>query len=173
MDGGTTAIVTGNECTGSTLIAKTLAYALMDIKWDDWDGRGWCIREFSRVYHKSLPYGKDSKWPDLISEARAETDIGKRVVFILCTRDSNIVLKSKMNRFNKTYQDSYDELVFAKQLMVTYMKSRFDYFIWNYETFINFGHIYLQKLYDFLGVRCTFCPGLTDGNTKYLKERGR
>jgi len=153
-------LITGAESTGSVLCAKTIAKAI-DYNCI-WDGYGKHEINNYSLYHVSMPTGKPPKFPYVAFD---EYDY-----IVICTRDVNVSILSKKNRFKKSREQCESEMSTAKYVLTGLMHNHPCYFIFNYETFMYLGYTYLHILYNFLGIKSTYMPKLNDGNKKYISE---
>jgi hypothetical protein len=161
--------VLGPESTGSKLIGKVCSHAMGIQEFGTWEGSAWSDAGGNKVYHRSLPYGLKPKFPDVdawVAEHKDEFDIS----FVLTTRDITISQLSRYQRWKKPTQQAAEESETAKQIMLSVMEMPYPYFIWSYETFMFLGEAYLQTLYKFLDVECSFMPKLIDANAKKVKK---
>ena len=163
--------VIGPESSGSMLIAKIISHVLDSHKYGEWNGIGWSDKGVHKVYHRSLPYGYPSKFPnlkDLILENEKDYDI----YFILTTRDISISEVSRFNRWAKPFGRAKQESEQAREIMITVMNGVQPYFIWSYETFMFLKKEYLKSLYQFLGVESDSIPNLIDANQSKVRKIG-
>lgn len=161
--------VIGPESSGSKLIAKVSSQALGIAQFGQWNGSAWSKSETHKVCHRSLPYEKKVKFPDIdawINKYQQDHDI----YFILTTRDITISQASRYQRWKKPQHQSSKESETAKNMMISVMNKNLPYFIWSYETFMFLGEPYLQTLYEFLDIQSDFCPELMDANAGKVKK---
>lgn len=161
-------IVTGPEHSGSRLVARIISKVLGIQEFDEYSGMGVSYKGRHKVEHISLPSGPKILYPD-IKRMIEENQIFD-LYFVLATRDINISKLSRMDNYGKRKKDVDIESLKAKSKMSEVLNSKVKYFIWSYETFMFLKKDYLDLLYEFLGVRSDFLPGLKDGNLKYLKR---
>ena len=148
-------IVMGPEGSGSKLIAKICARAL---------------NLPHAVMHHSLPRFFRPSWADpaaLVAEHEGEFDI----YFVLTTRDITLSEMSRMERFGRTKEQCQEHSERAKEIMSKVIRDGHKHFVWSYETFMFLGKLYLDALYQFLGVESDFIPPLVDGNKRRIAKR--
>lgn len=175
-------LVTGPECSGSKLIAKTIAHAMGIINFNTWSGIGWSnsrnklgniehsdARDALRnnidvVCHRSIPYAQ-GEYLDIDDFVKVIEGFDR--YFVLTTRDQSVVNISKHRKTKKNKKRlSIEKNRSRKTLIKIINEQRF--YIWSYETFMYVGKPYLKNLYNFLGVDSNFCPNTVDGNSKYI-----
>ncbi|NHJ47087.1 MAG: hypothetical protein FK733_04795 [Asgard group archaeon] len=161
--------VIGPESSGSMLIAKIIAHVLDIKKHGEWGGGAWAIPENEKftnnVLHRSLPYDKDAKFPNVDEWIDKYKD--NDIYFVLTTRDQTIIDLSKKRRFNRR-KESKEHRKISREILSKVLNSQCKSLIWSYETFIYLQYDYLKLLYDFLGVQSDFNPDIYDGNRKYI-----
>ena len=141
-------VVIGPEGTGSKLIADICATVL----------------ELPHgVMHRSLPRFFRPSWIDpaaVVAQHQEEFDI----YFVLTTRDITLSEMSRMERFGRTKEQCQEHSERAKEIMSKVIRDGHKHFVWSYETFMFLGKLYLDALYQFLGVESDYIPPLVDGN---------
>ena len=109
--------VVGPESSGSMLITRVIAHVLGIENYGDWGGGGWRDKGNHKICHRSLPFGKPPKYPD-IEEWIAETERDYQLYFVLTTRDITLSETSKRERFSKSSEQVQKEsssLLICKQ----------------------------------------------------------
>ena len=158
--------IIGPESSGSVLVAKIVAHNLGIADYGTWNGFGIIKDTKNKVIHRSLPYGKESIYPDI--DSLYEKNRVFQQLFILTTRDNKISKISKMERFKKTKQTVNKENNKAKSIFLHIMDT-YKFFLFSYETFMFLGKPYLNQLNKWVGTDKFFCPELIDGNEKRIK----
>ena len=166
-------VVVGPEGSGSSLMAKTISYALNHCSYfGQYSGYGFNNKKPCENYilHRSLPNRRPKKFQDTLrSEIREFSDKFEKVNYILTTRDINCSILSKITRFGGNITDAKQD--YNKTL--PYFEELVDNdncYIWNYESMILLGRPYFMRMYRFFKIKSDFVPNIYDANSAYIKK---
>lgn len=159
----------GPESSGSMLVARICAHVLGVAPFGQWNGVGWCDQGRNKVCHRSLPFCIPPRFPD-IGKWIADNESDYDIHFVLTTRDITLSEISRVERFNKSFEQVRSESLRAKEIMSQIIASEQKHLIWSYETFMFLGQPYLSELYRFLEVESDFEVPLKDGNRYRLEQ---
>lgn len=173
-------IVIGAESSGNRLIFKTLkdagGYADDETKMSAWWGNPKSIEcDVERITFRSLPHGgvnNGRRFVDPVLFGERALRVGYDVRFVLTTRDSNIVEKSKLRVHTLGNAKMVTEEMNKTRKVIGHLIDAHGErcFLWSYETFMFLRDDYLRALYRWLGVGAVGFPELIDGNVKYLAK---
>lgn len=156
-------LVIGPERTGSMLVAKIIAHVTGVKSFGSWPGGGKVKNDEHEIYHVSLPRNRQNReYPQVNLLIDESTHV------IITTRDNNISIASKQQRFTKFSNHAKQENIIAQNMLQAFL-SHEKVFICSYETLVYYKLYYAKLLYHFLGIESDFIPEIYDGNQKYLK----
>lgn len=162
-------IITGPESSGSVFISKVISYYVGATKnINDWSGKGYCksINPNIKILHRSQPFLNANQYCTLKQFQEEIPDM--KLYFILTTRYHPFSALSKKKRFGRTEEDIINNLAKSKSILNEIIKSKENYFIWNYETMLYLNETYFDLLYNFVEGTNKYYPKIQDGNLAYF-----
>lgn len=166
----TCVVILGPESSGSKLVAKTCAHVLGVHAFGSWNATGWSSGNGHRIYHRSLPHGRPSQFPD-VDALVGDRGADHALRFVLTTRDRTLSELSRCERFLMDAAQARHDSDRAREIMASILRSDWPSLVWSYETFMFLGKDYLDLLYRFIGVESDFMPELVDANAARIAQR--
>lgn len=155
-------LVTGLESSCTRYVSVLLASNLGLIPVGGWDGHDELGDENFLVTHRSLPHGSRDAF---ISEPYWSSF--KTVV--LCTRDLNCSLESKMNWHQRDRDKAEKEQEVGRMVMAEILSKHSNVEVYSYESSFLLGRVYNEVFMSKLGLRYVSHSETKEINSKYFK----